>query len=171
MDRSRFGFTILIAFVFVFAMVVIGINSSYSIDEAETFKWEVSFENIDIVGGSISKYDEPTLVNRSSSVKDISFEVSEKGDTINYKINSLNKGNVDAKVTAILVTGATCGNKACSDLDYSLVYEDGNPVKKGDILKANSGKNIYLKFKYDGDVNEPITVKDINVSINYAVEG
>ena len=169
MDKSRFGFTVLTAFVFIFAIVVIGINSSYSIDEAETFKWDVSFENIDVVGGSISEYDEPTLINKTSSVKDIRFEVKTSGDTINYKINTLNNGTVDAKVTAILVTEPTCNNKTCNDLEYSLVYEDGNTVKKGDILKANSGKNMYLKFKYNGNVTESISVKDINVSIDYAV--
>lgn len=171
MDKSRFGFTVITAFVFLFAMVVIGINSSYSIDSTESYKWEVSFENIDVVGGTITNYDEPTLTNKSTTVKDIRFEVKNSGDSINYKINAINKGTEDAKITAILVTDATCGNNSCNDLDYTLVYEDNTPVKKGDILKANSGKDLYLRFTYDGKIEQPIVVKDINVSIDYAVEG
>ena len=34
MDSRRFGFQVLIAFVFLFTFVCLGINSSYSIDEA-----------------------------------------------------------------------------------------------------------------------------------------
>ena len=34
MDRSKFGFYILTAFVFLFTIVILGINSSFSIDES-----------------------------------------------------------------------------------------------------------------------------------------
>ena len=49
MDKSRFGFNILIIFVFLFTIVVLGINSSLSIDEANSPSWDVSFGSVEVV--------------------------------------------------------------------------------------------------------------------------
>jgi hypothetical protein len=53
MDNRRFGFQVLIAFVFLFTVVCLGINSSYSIDEENKPNWDVSFSNIDVVNSSV----------------------------------------------------------------------------------------------------------------------
>ena len=59
MDRSKFGFYVLSAFVFLFAIVIMGINSTYSINGANTYKWDVAFSSVDVSTNTIKEYSNP----------------------------------------------------------------------------------------------------------------
>ena len=167
MDSRRFGFQILTAFVFLFTIVCLGINSSYSIDEANQFKWDVEFSNVEVITNSVKTYDVPKY-NKTTSFNDGKFEIDSNGDSISYKITVLNNGNVDAKIGApITIFEPKCNNNTCEGLEYSLTYEDGSLVKRNDILKANEGRTLILTYTYNGNVTEPIKVEDISLSINY----
>lgn len=167
MDRSRFGFHVLIIFVFLFTVLVLGINSSLSIDESNNPSWDVSFSDIEVVNSSVSDVDIPKVNGKSTSLNGAKFVFDSNDDSISFRINVINKGSVDAKITKFTIPEPNCNNKACDGLIYDLVYEDGSFVKRGDILKSNEGKNIYLRFRYDGNISEPINVSDVKLYIDY----
>ena len=168
MDNRRLGFQVLIAFVFLFTVLCLGINSSYSIDEANNPKWDVSFSNIEVTNSSVKSYDVPKFSDKSTSFNDGQFEIDSNGDSISYKITVLNKGTVDAKIGApVTIPDPKCSNKTCAGLNYFLTYEDGSEVKRNDVLKANEGKTIILTYFFEGVVEEPIKVEDISLSIDY----
>ena len=168
MDSRRFGFQVLIAFVFLFTVVCLGINSSYSIDEASKVNWDVSISNIDVISNSISNYDIPKVNGKTTSFNGGKFEIDSNGDSISYKITVLNKGTVDAKIGApITIPEPKCSNNTCEGLEYTLSYEDGSLVKRDDVLKSNEGKTLVLTYTFNGNIQEPIKVEDISLSINY----
>jgi uncharacterized repeat protein (TIGR01451 family) len=168
MDNRRLGFQILTAFVFLFTAVCLGINSSYSIDESNATNWDVSISNIEVITNSVSSYDIPKISGKSTSFNDGKFEIDSNGESITYKITVLNKGTVDAKIGApVTITEPLCSNKTCEGLEYTLTYEDGSEVKRNDVLKSNEGKTLLLTYKFNGLVEEPFKVEDINLSINY----
>ena len=89
-------------------------------------------------------------------------------DKLSYKINVLNNGTIDAKVGAITLIDATCSDDSlCNNLEYSLTYEDGALVKRGDVLSKKSGTTLYLNFRYNGSLDKEVSFKDFKLSINY----
>ncbi len=168
MDSRRFGFQVLIAFVFLFTVVCLGINSSYSIDETNKIVWDVSFSNIEVINSSTAIYDVPKVNDNSTSFNTGGFELKSNGDSISFKISVLNKGTVDAKIGApITIPEPKCSNSTCEGLEYVLSYEDGSEVKRNDVLKANEGKTLILTYLIDGNIQEPLKVEDISLSIDY----
>lgn len=167
MDRSKFGFYILTAFVFLFTVVILGINSSYSIDENSVKSWDVAFTSVDAINEG-SKYDMPKLIKDSTSLNDINFSFDNGTDKLSYKINVLNNGTVDAKIAAITLIDAKCNDESlCDNLEYSLTYEDGSLVNRGDVLAKKSGTTLYLNFRYNGVLDKELAFSDFKVSINY----
>lgn len=168
MDRSKFGFYVLSAFVFLFAIVIMGINSTYSINGANTYKWDVAFSSVDVSTNTIKEYSNPKVDFESTSLSGMKFEVDSAGDSITYKINVLNKGSVDAKISKVYVD-YSCNNKEeCNDLEYTLTYEDGSSVERDDLLNLNTGKTMFLSFKYNGSINdEKLIVDNIKLFVNY----
>ena len=167
MDKSRFGFNILIIFVFLFTIVVLGINSSLSIDEANSPSWDVSFGNVEVVNSKAYDIVNPIVNEKSTSINGGSFVLKSSDDSISYNINVINKGSVDAKITQFIIPEPNCSNLNCEGLEYDLIYDDGSLVKRGDILKSNEGKTIYLRFRYNGNISEPISVNDVKLYIDY----
>ena len=167
MDRSKFGFYVLCAFVFLFAITIIGVNSTYSINEGNAYKWDVSFSSVDASSDTISDYVIPKVDGESTSLTDFKFKVDSPGDNIVYKINVINQGSIDAKIGQLYVDYACSNDDLCKDLDYSLTYEDGSLLKRGDIINTNSGKTIYLKFNYNGTINEELVIDNVKLFVNY----
>lgn len=167
-DRNKFSFVVLTAFVFLFSIICISLSSSYGLDE-ETPRWNVSFNAVNVVDSTASLYDEVKLKKNSTSLSKLGFIFDNAGDTITYRINVLNSGNRDAVISSILLSRAVCSDDAyCDNLDYSLTYENGSNVSRGDVLPKNSGVVVLLTFKHVGDTQEvDVTIKDIDFSINY----
>jgi hypothetical protein len=167
-DRNKFSFVVLTAFVFLFSIICISLSSSYGLDE-ESPRWSVSFNAVNVVDSTASLYDEVKLKKASTSLSKLGFIFDNAGDTITYRINVLNSGNIDAVISSILLSRAVCSDDAyCDNLDYSLTYENGSDVSRGDILPKNSGVVMLLKFTHVGnEQNGEVTIKDIDFSINY----
>jgi hypothetical protein len=170
-DRNKFTFVVLTAFVFMFSIICISLSSSYGLDEEEP-KWNVSFNAVNVVDSTASLYDDVKLKKNSTSLSKLGFIFDNVGDTITYRINVLNSGNIDAVISSILLSRAVCSDTTyCDSLDYSLTYENGSTVSRGDTLPKNSGVVMLLTFRHIGTTQESdVTIKDIDFSINY-VEG
>ena len=138
MDRSKFGFYVLSAFVFLFAIVIMGINSTYSINGANTYKWDVAFSSVDVSTNTIKEYSNPKVDLESTSLSGMKFEVDSAGDSITYKINVLNKGSVDAKISKVYVD-YSCNNK--EECNEGRDKSDENEKKKRDWLDILTGGN------------------------------
>lgn len=92
-------------------------------------------------------------------------------DGVNYTFNVVNDGDLDAKISSIVMPKPVCtstGDTAyedssliCDNLNYSLTYLDGTEIKIGDTLEKGQSKSLILKLEYLG-TNLPQNVVEIS---------
>ena len=116
--------------------------------EPDDINWKIEFDNVKIDNGSVRAVKDATI---DSSKTEITYEVimTEPGQFYSFKVDILNKGNVDAKLYNIIESGMTDEQKRF--LKYSVTYDDGTEIKVGDALNKNNKKQlkVYLQFKED----------------------
>ena len=114
----------------------------------DDINWKIEFDNIKIDSGSVRAVKDAII---DSSKTEITYEVimTEPGQFYSFKVDILNKGNVDAKLYNIIESGMTDEQKRF--LKYSVTYDDGTEIKVGDTLNKNNKKQlkVYLQFKED----------------------
>ncbi len=133
----------------------------------------------------------PQLDNTTTVIQNYDVTLKNDGDSITYTFDVKNNGDIDAKITAIVMnTGAnlTCNStsgsaadqatrntKTCANLNYTLTYVDGTAVQVNDKLAAGASKTMKLKLEYklqpnqtDSDLpDDDVAVSDLGVTITY----
>lgn len=158
--------------------------------------WDVHFENLKSaqINSSLNTAKEntaPQIDATTTVIKTYDVVLKNDGDAITYTFDVKNDGDIDAKITAIVMnTGAnlTCNStggtaseqnarntKTCANLNYTLTYADGTQVKVGDKLAAGAAKTMKLKLEYklqagqtEADLpDDDVTVSDLGVTVTY----
>lgn len=158
--------------------------------------WDIHFENLKNaqINSSLNTAKEntaPQIDNTTTVIQNYDVTLKNDGDSITYTFDVKNDGDIDAKITAIVMnTGAslTCNSmggsaadqaarnaKTCANLNYTLTYADGTAVQVNDKLAAGASKTMKLKLEYklqpnqtDSDLpDDDVTVSDLGVTITY----
>lgn len=126
--------------------------------------WNIKFENI-----SSSAEEKKDVINAKTVINGTSISIStsfiEPNDSVTYSFDITNKGSINAKLSSDpIVTGIDLNRQ--NSISYSLTYNDGSPVKEGDILNANDKKRVNFVVNYASDAQRSMPVI-INVILLY----
>ena len=199
-------FMILVALLAVALVGAIGVavaafTQDLKIQGTATVKgtsWDIHFENLKSaqINSSLNTAKEntaPTIDPTNTIIKTYDVVLKSDGDAITYTFDVKNDGDIDAKITGVVMnngasltcnsTGGTASeqtnrnNNTCANLDYTLTYADGSVVALGDKLAAGASKTMKLKLEYkakgaSGTGTEyypdaDVTVSDLGVTVTY----
>lgn len=160
--------------IFVFGMGIgyaalsetLTIDGTTDIDEAS---WNVHFDNVQIVSGSVAATTEPTITDNTSIGFGVTLE--NPGDFYEFTVDVVNEGTLDAKVNAITILPVLTAEES-NFFQYSVTYLDKTTIHQGDPLDAGSTETILVRFEYLvlGDTSlypTSDTSFSFNVSMNY----
>ncbi len=171
---------ILIAsFILVLLVGILLINNSYSINEEEQPKGELTIklnnirevEEINEKEGKDIKdnVNIPTINN--NKVDNINFSFQNPGDYLSFIFDIENTSIVNGEIAKININNIKCNGEyseeelesICKNISVDMMYNNSNKeVKEGNVLFAGSTMPINVMIIYN---NGPDTKEDINVSI------
>ena len=130
-------------------------------------EWKIIFDNIVVGEGSVEPISYPTIDGKKTSV---SYEVSlaVPGEYFTFNVDMVNKGEIDAKIYDIIEQGLTSRQKQY--LDYTIKYQNGNTIARGDSLLAGQRKTVTVWLKFKDDIEkEDLPDTDQTLSLKYQV--
>lgn len=160
--------------------------------------WDIHFDNLKSaqINSSLNTAKEntaPTIDATNTIISNYDVVLKSDGDAITYTFDVVNDGDIDAKITAVVMNNGstlTCNsnggtaaeqttrnNNTCANLDYSLMYADGSTVALGDKLAAGASKTMKLKLEYKAKgpngtgteyyPDDDVKVSDLGVKVTY----
>lgn len=181
-----------IKYVVVMALVVavLGIsvafaamNQTLNINGVANFNpatWNVKFANLSspIINGSANVNVAPVLTE--TRIGDFVVNFSQPNDMVTYTFSVRNEGTMNASLSTFTMAAPTCvgsseitgvndASLVCSNLNFTLTYEDGSIINNGDSLPAGSEKRLKLSIGYNGGTlpSAPVNIKGLDVSFIY----
>lgn len=138
------------------------INGTTIIDKPS---WDVHYENLEKVSGSVSAIEEASLDNAKAN---ISYKVylKEPGDFYEFTVDIVNEGSLDAMIGKILTIGLS--EKARKYVEYKVTYANGTPLNEKDALKAGTKEKIKVKVRYKDDFDE-VLLEQTELSLVFQV--
>lgn len=174
MDKDR-SFRSLAVIAVMIAVVGISVafaalSQTLTINGTTTVKggtWNISFANLAApsVTGTATIDTAATLTSNSTTMN---FAVSLKkpSDSVVYLFDVKNNGSIDAKITAVNLTGVTTAQAA--NVNYTLTYADGTPIAVNDTLNAGATKNLKLTVTFDSAATT-VSGTDIPLSLGATI--
>ena len=166
-SRKKF-FVGLFLLLFLFG---IGIGYAYintdleilGIAKVKDAKWDVHFDNYNVVTGSVVPATNPTITDTTMS---FSASLTDPGDYYEFTIDVENEGTINAILSSFSVS------PDFSLVDYinsSITYSDGSSIQVGDVLRTNKTKTIKVKLTYIDGLDEslyPSANQTFNVTVS-----
>ena len=127
--------------------------------------WDVHFENIQPVTGSVS----PTIAPVISNDTTVSFSatLNEPGDFYSFDIDLVNAGTIDASIGSLDITPVLTSEQQ-EYFEYKIKYKGGLNVQEGDALSHGDTKTIEILFRYKELDNHDL-YPDEDVTFNFSV--
>lgn len=149
--------------------------------EREAANWSVHFRNLSdpIFTGEVQEITRPFLTNKSTSILPFGVRFLDSQDTVTYKFDVVNDGDMNAVVSSITIPKPTCegtdqtaleaATKICNNLEFALSYADDTPVNIGDTLNKGDTKKLKLKLRYLGEEMpiERVDISNLAISVLY----
>lgn len=190
--RNTIIFTIIIAAIA--AITAVGIayaafSSQLNINgnaKVTASSWKIKFSNLAAVTttGEAKEITAPTINEEDTKIGDYSVSLTNPGDTVTYKFDVVNEGTFDAKVSSVTIPTPTCtgtgdtavvdSNNVCSNITYTLTYDDGTNVQMNDTLNKGETKSMILTLKYANSVTSEqlpkndVVISDLSTTIVYS---
>lgn len=131
--------------------------------------WDVHFENINILEGSIYS-TQPTIGSDGTSV-DYVVDLELPGDYLKFTVDAVNNGSMDTMIKSINNIGLT--EEQENYLEYSVTYANLAPVEAKDYLRIGSKETYIVTVTYKKDITAsdlPSTNQSINLKFSVEFE-
>ena len=135
------------------SIMMIFLYSIYTSSNATTInnaRWDLHFENIEIVNGSVNAIQEPTIIGSSNSEIVYSVNLTTPGEFYEFTVDVVNRGNLDAMVNEVNNHKLTAEQEKY--LSYKATYIDGTEVNINDLLKAGSTDKLRIRLEFKKDI-------------------
>ncbi len=141
---------LLLTIAFSTMNVVLNIDGNASFNPSE---WNIYFDNLSIsnVTGSAEEISKPKIINKTT-IDNIDIFLNNPKDMISYYVELINEGDIDAEIDDVMLPNLSDDQKKYINIE--LLYEDGNIVKKGDVLQRMTLKKMILKIKFNEDISK-----------------
>lgn len=187
-EKKIFG---IIGILFAACISITGISLAYasmtsklSIDgyaSINSVKWSVHFQNLSNANlkGTALEVTKPILQKDSTSISNFDVQFINANDGVTYTFDVINDGDLDAKVSSIVIPRPICNgigensyndsNLVCANFSYSLTYGDGTKIQVGDILRKGQSKSFTLKLEYLGTQlpQNVVEISELSIALIY----
>ena len=163
---------LLLTFLLVLLLIGIGyayLTSNLSITGATSVSsntWDIHFANLSINENSVAATTPASIDGNNTSIS-YAITLDKPGDFYEFTVDIVNTGTLPGIIDLASISGIPTTYE--NIIEYSIKYENGNPVSIGDILNSNSSKQIVVKTSYKKDISnsELITSNlDLNLTLN-----
>ena len=144
--------------------------------------WKIVFKDLEtppVLTGDAEQVSTPTIKQNGTELSDYRVYFYKNNDSITYTFKVANDGNFDAKLTSINIPTPTCtktlagvnsdATTTCSNLTYTLKYDDGTNLQLNDTLDAGTYRTLKLKLEYTS-TSQPtadVEISNLGISLTY----
>lgn len=159
-----FILVLVIAIGYAYLSRQLTINTNLSINESV---WDVYWDNLELSPNSM----QPTNIELVDNTEvNFSADFNGPGDVLEFTLEAINDGNIDAMVNVI--SNITLTSQQQRFIDYSVTYLSGEAINRYDLIRAYDKKiyKIRLEYKTDIEISDlPSSTEtvDIDFSIEY----
>lgn len=140
------------------------LNAQLDIKGTATVKkveWKIEFSNVNSISSSNEAYASfttPPAINQSNSnLINFAATMAQPGHNVSFKVDIVNSGDIDAKVSEVDVSGITGYEKYVS---WTITG-----VKEGDVIGAGETiEDVTVTLSYTFAEDDTLVAEDINLS-------
>lgn len=179
----------LVAFLLCGTIVFAGFTQQLDIEGKATVKkssWSIKFADLKPVvkTGTATEVTAPTINNNDTKISEYDVTLTTPGDSVTYNFDVKNEGTFNATISSITIPTPTCegtgdnattdADNVCSNLTYTLTYDDNSAVSRGDALAAGATKHLKLTLTYSADTTaaqlptNDVAINNLSISIIYS---
>ena len=167
--NSKLIFTVLILCVFILSGLVgySYLNETLTVEgntDVNKNNWNIHFdsESFHVLENSAIMINEPSFSDNETKIN-FGINLDKPGNKYSFTVDIKNDGSIDGKIRYITIEGL---ENYSNFLDYSITYDDGIEIKKGDALRFNQKETIkvYIEFKKDITSNDLLN-NDTNLNL------
>ena len=158
-------------------------NQTLNINGTANFNpatWNVKFASLSqpVLVGNAMVSTPPTITE--TRIGDFVVNLTSPNDSVTYTFSVKNDGTMNASLSTFtvptptcvgssLVTGDVDANIVCSNIYYTVTYEDGSIINNGDLLLSGEEKKLKLTIGYTGTTlpSAPVNIKGLDISFIY----
>ena len=183
---------LILAFIFIIALFLVSkpyfktmLNEQNNKNKKEVL--EVKLSNLGSVlnESSTVQISNPKILDNGTTISDYEV-VLNVGESISYVFDVVNTGNVDAKLSDMIIPTPVCTNtdpinptdvsSLCKNVTYKLTYSSaqGNTyVSNNDTINAGATKHMMITLTYNYPTDQmflnaqPILIKNLGITLNY----
>ena len=177
-DRKQTILFIIILLVMSMGIGYAFLTTTLSIDgtsDIDASSWDVHFENVQVLSGSITGTQVITPATISADGQTVSYHIklNQPGDYYKFSIEAVNAGSLDAAINSggLKLNGASVVNLP-SYLVSTMSYDifGGNQFVLGDILWANTRRKMYIMVGYNDILSESdLPSENLSLSIEATI--
>ena len=135
-------------------------------------KWDIHWDDESVVvsQGSVSS-STPVVSGTNYDTVTFSSTLELPGDYFEFTVDAVNEGSVDGMIDDIntVITDGNDDPVEFEDYIHLIVtYDDGTPIARKQLLKANSSEKYKVRIEFDEDAEE-VPENDITYNISYQV--
>jgi len=168
---NKKNYAILILFITLFFGVGYAyLNTLLTINGTATVHkntWDVHFENITKVDGSVDATIEATITD--DTAVDFTVDLTLPGDVYSFTVDVVNDGTIDAMLSEVLKTGLTTEQEAY--VEYTVTYSDGEEIIAKDALPSGDQDQLLVSVKYKDDITaNDLPSEDQSIVLNLSTD-
>lgn len=170
--KNKYLFVVLLLLFISIGYAFLSSTLSISgIGHVKKSKWDVHFENVDILEGNSLASVAPKTIARTTTELNYTVDFNIPGDVYKFNVDIVNLGTIDAMVSLIGNIELTENQKRFAE--YTITYEDGSPLEDKNFLASNSRDTITVTLKYKKDLSEEdlaiVEPIDFNLNLEYSL--
>ena len=155
---------------YAFLSRTLNINGNTRIEKNS---WVIYFDDVDIANDSVENEDpskDARIVNREKTNIEFTANLSNPGDFYEFTVYTVNDGSIDAAISSI--EKSLLSESEQKYLTYEVKYDNGEEIKKCDILHSGERRLIkaIVKYKDNAEIGDyPVEPVHLNLffRINY----
>lgn len=162
--KTDFLYLFLIGIVGVMGLGYATLTQGLSVSGKSTLKnatWDVHFENVQPVSGSVPADEEPTITDNTKV--DFAASLINPSEFYSFTVDVVNDGSIDAEISSFSIL-PELSEEQSEWLTYKITYEDDSPIENGQVLSSGDTKTIKVYFECKDLLEE-----DQNLSISFNV--
>ena len=169
--RTNFSIAIIVLLIIGISIGYAALSASLNIIGGSKIKkssWDIHFKNLHVKEGSVEATS-PAVIKPNKMDINYDITLAKPGDFYEFTVNVVNDGTIDAKLSADpTLSGLTPEQKVYAN--YTVTYNDGTKVSKGDKLKADTSKTLKVRVEYKKDITpEQLPSESQEVTLTFAM--
>ena len=156
-----------VAFAALSQLINIDANARIPGNPITNPRWSIILENLqpaETLGTAV--VDSAAVLTNNSTTMSFAVSLKKPGDAVIYYVDVANKGEIDAKVSGVTLTGITAAQ--ANDIIFTVTYRNGAAINVGDTLNAGVARQLVVIVEYDWNA-ENLPEDDVELSLGATI--